>query len=53
MAATRAGIGWIGKKDLLVSEKFGPRNRLASVLTNYPFENLGGPITYWFVQRKK
>jgi Uncharacterized Fe-S protein len=45
MAATRAGIGWIGKTDLLVSEKFGPRCRLASVLTHYPFENLGGPIT--------
>lgn len=45
MAATRAGIGWIGKTDLLVSERFGPRCRLASVLTNYRFKNLGGPIT--------
>ena len=45
MAATRAGIGWIGKTDLLVSEKFGPRLRLASVLTNYEFDNLGNPIT--------
>lgn len=45
MAATRAGLGWIGKTDLLVSEKFGPRIRLASVLTNYKFENLGSPIT--------
>lgn len=32
MAATRAGLGWIGKTDLLVSKKFGPRVRLASVL---------------------
>ena len=45
MAATRAGLGWIGKTDLLVSEKFGPRIRLATVLTNYRFDNLGVPIT--------
>ncbi len=45
MAATRAGLGWIGKTDLLISEKFGPRIRLATVLTNHPFENLGVPIT--------
>jgi len=44
MAATRAGIGWIGKTCLLVSEKFGPRVRLASVLTNHRFENIGVPI---------
>jgi epoxyqueuosine reductase len=34
MAATRAGLGWIGKTDLFVSEKYGPRLRLATVLTN-------------------
>lgn len=45
MAATRAGIGWIGKTDLLISEKFGPRIRMAGVLTNYRFENMGQPIT--------
>ena len=45
MAATRAGLGWIGKTDLLVAEKFGPRIRLATVLTNYRFDNLGIPIT--------
>ena len=45
MAATRAGLGWIGKTDLLVSERFGPRFRMASILTNYRFENLGKPIT--------
>jgi epoxyqueuosine reductase QueG len=45
MAAIRAGLGWIGKTDLLVSEKFGPRLRLATVLTNYRFDNLGIPIT--------
>ncbi len=45
MAATRAGLGWIGKTDLLVSEKFGPRIRLATVLTNHKFDMLGIPIT--------
>jgi len=44
MAATRSGIGWIGKACLLISERFGPRLRLASVLTNYRFENIGTPI---------
>jgi epoxyqueuosine reductase QueG len=33
MVATRAGLGWIGKTDLLVSRRFGPRVRLASILT--------------------
>ncbi|MEE9911371.1 MAG: epoxyqueuosine reductase [Deltaproteobacteria bacterium] len=45
MAATRAGLGWIGKTDLLVSEKFGPRIRLATVLTNHHFDHLGVPVT--------
>lgn len=33
-AATRAGIGWIGKTDLLITKKFGPRVRLATILFN-------------------
>jgi epoxyqueuosine reductase QueG len=41
IAATRSGVGWIGKTCLLVSERFGPRLRLASVLTNHRFENIG------------
>jgi epoxyqueuosine reductase QueG len=45
MAATCSGIGWIGKTDLLISHKFGPRLRLASVLTNHRFDNLGIAIT--------
>jgi epoxyqueuosine reductase len=45
MAATRAGLGWIGKTDLLISEKFGPRFRMASVLTSYKFEKTGNPVT--------
>jgi len=32
MTATRAGLGWIGKTDLLISQKFGPRLRLATIL---------------------
>jgi len=32
--ATRAGLGWIGKNALLITPQYGPRVRLASVLTN-------------------
>lgn len=32
--ATRAGLGWVGKTALLVTEQFGPAIRLTSVLTN-------------------
>lgn len=35
--ATRAGLGWIGKSALLVSEDFGQALRLTSVLTDGPF----------------
>ncbi|MEW6455382.1 MAG: 4Fe-4S double cluster binding domain-containing protein [Acidobacteriota bacterium] len=42
-AATRAGLGWIGKNALLVTPEFGPRVRLVTVLTDYPFE-LGSPF---------
>ena len=41
--ATRAGLGWIGKSALLVTEKYGPALRLNSVLTDAPFE-CGVPI---------
>lgn len=34
MVATRAGLGWIGKTDLLISTDFGPRLRLVSLLIN-------------------
>ncbi|MEW5816522.1 MAG: 4Fe-4S double cluster binding domain-containing protein, partial [Spirochaetota bacterium] len=44
MAATRSGIGWIGKTDLLISEKFGPRVRFVSLLTNHPLELSREPI---------
>jgi epoxyqueuosine reductase QueG len=36
--ATRAGIGWIGKCALLVTEKFGSMIRISSILTDAPLE---------------
>ena len=44
MTATRAGLGWIGKTDLLVTRRFGPRVRLATVLTTEPVTAPGEPI---------
>lgn len=38
-AAVNAGLGWIGKNDVLITEKYGPRVRLSAVLVDYPFEN--------------
>ncbi len=32
--ATRSGLGWIGKNACLITEEFGPRIRLGSILTN-------------------
>lgn len=37
-AATRSGLGWIGKSCCLITEEFGPRIRLGTVLTNMPLE---------------
>ncbi len=36
MAATSAGLGWIGKNGLLISPDYGPRLSLATVLTDAP-----------------
>ena len=44
MVATRAGLGWIGKSDLFISNAFGPRLRLVSILTNTPLENAALPV---------
>jgi epoxyqueuosine reductase len=44
MLATRAGLGWIGKTDLLVSYKWGPGARLASVLLEYPVQISNKPV---------
>ena len=34
--ATRAGLGWIGKSGMLISENFGAALRLTSVMTDAP-----------------
>ncbi len=36
--ATRAGLGWIGKSALLITEKYGAAVRLATVVTDAEFE---------------
>jgi epoxyqueuosine reductase QueG len=43
-AATRAGLGWIGKCALLVTPQLGPALRLVSVLTDAPLA-VGQPVT--------
>ena len=37
-AAMRAGLGWIGKSALLITEEYGAAVRLATVLTDARFE---------------
>ncbi len=37
--ARSAGVGWIGKSLLLVTPEFGPRVRLATILTDMPLES--------------
>ena len=44
MVATRAGLGWIGKTDLLITKKFGPRLRLTSILLKDPVIPESKPI---------
>lgn len=44
MVATRAGLGWIGKCDLLISKKFGPRVRFVTILVNHRPEKFASPI---------
>ena len=36
-AAVNAGLGWIGKNDVVVTEKYGPRIRLSAVLIDHEF----------------
>ena len=38
MAAVRAGLGYIGKSALFISDKYGPRVRLGTVFTNAPLD---------------
>ncbi|MCC5909205.1 MAG: epoxyqueuosine reductase [Clostridiaceae bacterium] len=44
LAATRAGLGWIGKTDLLITYKFGPRVRLISILVDHPLYTKNKPV---------
>ncbi|MFC1857840.1 4Fe-4S double cluster binding domain-containing protein [Thermodesulfobacteriota bacterium] len=37
-AATRAGLGWVGKNCQLITESLGPWVRLGTVLTDAPFK---------------
>ena len=43
-AATRAGLGWIGKNCLLVTETYGSAVRLSTLLTDAPLPG-GTPVT--------
>jgi epoxyqueuosine reductase QueG len=45
MAATCAGLGWIGKTSLLISHAYGPRLRLATILLAEPLPQLYAPVT--------
>lgn len=42
-AATRAGLGWYGKNDVLITERYGPRVRLSAILVDAPLE-YGQPV---------
>ena len=42
--ARRAGLGWIGRNNLLVNARFGARLRLVSILTDLPLQT-GSPLT--------
>ena len=43
-AAAHAGIGWFGKNDVIITERYGPRVRLSAILIDEIFE-YGQPIT--------
>jgi epoxyqueuosine reductase len=44
MIAHIAGLGWIGKNCLLITEKHGPRVRFSSLLTNAPLKTKNSPM---------
>jgi epoxyqueuosine reductase QueG len=44
MVATRAGLGWIGKTDLFISKKIGPRLRLVSILVKTTIAPKSKPV---------
>ena len=37
-AAASAGIGWFGKNDVIITERYGPRVRLSAILIDHDFE---------------
>lgn len=41
-AAVAAGLGWIGKNGLLVTNDFGSRVRIGGVVTTYPLNRISG-----------
>lgn len=43
LVADLAGLGWIGKSCLLITPAYGPRVRLATILTDAPLET-GRPV---------
>jgi epoxyqueuosine reductase QueG len=43
-AAARAGIGWFGKNDVIITERYGPRVRLSAILIDEIFP-YGQPVT--------
>ena len=43
-ASVNAGLGWIGKNGVLITEKYGPRVRLSAILINSDLQ-IGSPIT--------
>ncbi len=43
-AAVNAGLGWIGKNDVVITRRYGPRVRLSAVLIDAPFE-YGTPVS--------
>lgn len=45
IAATSAGIGWIGKNGLLINREYGPRLSLGTVLTDAPLRS-GTPVEF-------
>jgi len=46
-AATRAGLGWIGRNCLLITKRYGPWLRLGTVLTDVPV-HCDTPVTQHF-----
>ncbi len=36
-AAASAGLGWFGKNDVIITEKYGPRVRLSAILIDHDF----------------